>query len=926
VAQSYITDSGSQLYVPGTYVNQEVKTQASNIGTAGVLTLIGEADEGPDFSLEADLSDVVYTPDQYGYVVSKFGSGRIVEAFAHATKAANDPAITGAVQAIRIVKTNKSTPATLSVTKAGFGGYADLAAKKFGYPGNLVKIKSTVSQNEIAPKAEGILYAPNFAAASTFGLRPNGAAVNTVSVNVKMIGSDLAAAINSIDLGILATGGKVIKPLTGLGALTKTISTALVSGFTDRLTITLQSGSIFSTVPVEGQTLIIPDSDFGVGHVSAIKGTSSVNNAGAYVVVQVVNTASNASITVKKLSGPAGAVIGVASGVVNAADDDIILFSNINISNKTGMDRQATVGLTGTFTTVSNDGANVVVSVPTGFVAQPKAGDIVKYLTAFAGVNAGFYEVVSSTINTVNLVRLSDGSAGATGSANVVVAITQSTQPFLVLKPEIDGVGKTLEFIGDVEAIFLDKSTYAGASLSNKMLVSASEKKMAFLVSKGTQQSTYTIGGDVVVQIGCSQENSFIKVLADRIEFYKSSTLAFTCAFNQFKILKDLVDFINSKKDFTAAVTLAKYTTFACSALPKGTFTISVAGTSKSCLLKKDAYDFKTIVGASPLISVSMVGEGLPEVITPDQFLDGGSKGGTTSADFIAAIEACKKLDLNFIVPLISQDADADILEGETESSSTYVIEAVNQYLSGHVIEMSTEKRMRNRSAIGSIWTTYDLAKEAANNLANFRFGLAFEKVRNPSVDGTIKTFQPWYAAVNAAAMQLAAGYKGIVKKGSQITGLISPAGFDYTNPGDQEDALKAGLLFMERVPTGGFRWVSDQTTYSIDNNFVYNSLQAVYVSDLMALTLKVRFDRAIVGKSVAEVSAASAKSLLETEMFNFLRLRWIAPSDDAVKGYKNVSIKLTGGVMRIAFEAKIAGLIYFVPVAMAISQVEQTA
>ena len=119
---------------------------------------------------------------------------------------------------------------------------------------------------------------------------------------------------------------------------------------------------------------------------------------------------------------------------------------------------------------------------------------------------------------------------------------------------------------------------------------------------------------------------------------------------------------------------------------------------------------------------------------------------------------------------------------------------------------------------------------------------------------------------------------------------------------------------------------MSDQLTYSVDNNFVYNSLQAVYVADLMALTLIQNFDLAVVGKSVAEVSAAAALAFLDSQMFNFLRLRFIAPSDDAPKGYKNATVKLTGGVMQIYLEAKLAGLIYFVPIQFEISQVEQSA
>jgi hypothetical protein len=60
--------------------------------------------------------------------------------------------------------------------------------------------------------------------------------------------------------------------------------------------------------------------------------------------------------------------------------------------------------------------------------------------------------------------------------------------------------------------------------------------------------------------------------------------------------------------------------------------------------------------------------------------------------------------------------------------------------------------------------------------------------------------------------------------------------------------------------------------------------------------------------------------------MFNFLRLKWIAPSDDAPKGYKNASVKINGPVMAIALEIKLAGLLYFIPITLNIGQVEQTA
>jgi hypothetical protein len=278
------------------------------------------------------------------------------------------------------------------------------------------------------------------------------------------------------------------------------------------------------------------------------------------------------------------------------------------------------------------------------------------------------------------------------------------------------------------------------------------------------------------------------------------------------------------------------------------------------------------------------------------------------------------------VVPLFSADASVDILTGDTESGSTYVLAAINSYVKSHVLNMSQLKQRRNRMAVVSKLGTYEECKDMASQMASARVGVAFQSPKNVNVAGQIVTFQPWMGACVAVGMQAAAGYKGIVKKFANISGFVDPSGFRSSKPGDTEDALKSGLLILEKVPTGGFRWVSDQLSYSVDNNFVYNSLQAVYVADLMALTLMDRFDRVVVGTSVAEVSAAAALAVLEAEMFNFRRLRWITASDDAIKGYKNASVCLTGGVMQINVEVKLAGLIYFVPISFTVSEVSQSA
>jgi hypothetical protein len=109
--------------------------------------------------------------------------------------------------------------------------------------------------------------------------------------------------------------------------------------------------------------------------------------------------------------------------------------------------------------------------------------------------------------------------------------------------------------------------------------------------------------------------------------------------------------------------------------------------------------------------------------------------------------------------------------------------------------------------------------------------------------------------------------------------------------------------------------WASDQTTYGKDANFVYNSIQAVYVGDTIALTCAMRFDRMFVGVSVADISAGLALAALDTVMSDMKDLKLISASDDAPKGYKNAKVKIVGGALLVSAGVKLAGMIYFVPI-----------
>ena len=263
---------------------------------------------------------------------------------------------------------------------------------------------------------------------------------------------------------------------------------------------------------------------------------------------------------------------------------------------------------------------------------------------------------------------------------------------------------------------------------------------------------------------------------------------------------------------------------------------------------------------------------------------------------------------------------------GATDSTSTYTIANVTSYSRTHVLAISNIKRKRNRQAFLSQRDTFANVQITAQNLASARCTLCFQDVKDAGANGVVQ-FQPWMGAVKAASMQAAGFYRALVNKGINITSAVQAAGdFDDQNDTQMETALLNGLLPIRRQPNRGYKWVSDQTSYTKDNNFVFNSVQAMYAADTIALTTAQRMKDAFVGQSVADVSAAVALAALSGIMADMLRLKLLGPSDDAPNGFKNAKVKIAGPVMSVSVEIKVAGAIYFIPIQFQVTQVVQSA
>lgn len=844
MAQSYVTDAGT-LIIPSAVSSIQVATSNSGLGTTGVLMLVGEAESGPDFSLEDDLQSNSFGPDQVAAVLTKYQAGPLVDAFRAAAQPANDPNIQGSPSRVILVKTNVSARAKSALTVFGDGAYnsADslalsLADRSYGKLGNLIYYTIDEKVTEVLPTTGAFTWLLPIDTVHV-AIRVNGGAALTANFARLDTPTTFVSTINGL-AGVSATGG-VSRGI--LGDISGNIALTVLSGATVRIDY---DEDWDGTNPVAGDTLYIPEG-------STLAGGAD-QNAGSYVVT----SSTDDSITARKLQDASGLpgtltlpLISVVSGLV-IATTDIQVWSPVVITLEAG-----------------NPSPGVGKSLE---IAELTTGVDVLSNSAYA---------LSST--KVTWVSKASGAKLLTSGAEYKVQLNINRQR--------DNIQEELAAGGEIAL----KISYTGTTAT----LTIDDTSLTTTVVDGT-------GDDIDIDL------------------------------KDFPTISDVATYINSKAGYKATVGTAILGQLPSTALDNVTaMGICSQFGEYNGRLKIDAYRFYNKVnGESVLVQILdsdetnvQAGGGLPQPVTDVTYLDGGLKGATTDASVTAALLALEKVRGNFLVPLFSRDASSDKADSLTDDGSTYTIAGINAACRTHVLKLSTLKRRRNRQAFLSYRDSFANAKEAASNTASFRCSMVFQDIKGQGSDGSIKQFQPWMGAVLAAGMQAAGFYRPIVHKYANVSGALQGAK-DYNDQDDSatEDALLAGLLPLRKAETGGYYWVSDQTTYGKDNNFVFNSIQATYVADVIALTTATRMENAFVGQSVADISAALAMAFLESIMEDFKRLKLISASDDAPAGFKNASIKISGTAMIVSVEVKLAGALYFIPISFLVSQVQQTA
>lgn len=489
------------------------------------------------------------------------------------------------------------------------------------------------------------------------------------------------------------------------------------------------------------------------------------------------------------------------------------------------------------------------------------------------------------------------------------------------------GWGKSFELVDSTPGDLASLGLSAGLNVSSQEpVVEVNIIRPDINVNQSIEASA-----DVALELGYSGTTATVTINATTLSTTVTGGAGgnLSIALDQYATIAELVAYIAAQPGYSAA-NPASVQQLSPSVLDQVS-AVGIAASGASNMpgrIKDSANNFKSAMATSVLSFApgSTGNSGLPAPTALPAYLAGGTRGATLAANIIAVLTQISGIVCNIIVPLFSENASADIALGLTDPASTYTIAAVNASVKSHCIQYSTPALKKNRICILSYLGTYANAAESAQSLANYRCSLAMQQITQVNSQGIIQTFQPWYAACLAAGMQAGGFYKSILNKATNIISFIDPSGFDSGSPGDVEQALSAGLLFLSSDTGRAGYWVSDQTTYGFDTNFVYNSIQAVYASDLIAIDLAHSFFTQFVGQSLADVSAASALSFLTQKMDGYLKLKLIGSSNDAPLGFKNASIVINAPEMDVAVEIKLATAIYFIPININVSQITGSA
>jgi hypothetical protein len=431
----------------------------------------------------------------------------------------------------------------------------------------------------------------------------------------------------------------------------------------------------------------------------------------------------------------------------------------------------------------------------------------------------------------------------------------------------------------------------------------------------GTQEISGPLGGDgaltlQVTGVGVTAATLTITPTNIITTVTGGTTPSLNIPKTQFTTLSQLVTFMNAQAGYVATA-INNHQNDPLSVLDQVT---ALNVFTSVATVNKDAADVAAFFALSSLVTftqLTFVGIPTPIVKT---FLTGGLLGGTTQANFQQALDALSTTRVNFVIPLFSQDATADIALGNTDPTSTYQIASIQAAIQTHCAQNSTVKGRRERQGYVANLGSYQAAKTASANLGSARVSLQFQQIDIANSQGTLYTAQPHMLALINGTMKAAAvvGLPNTFKL-VNINGFSVPDK-DFDPETQSDDAIQNNLTFIERAPGGGFRFVLDNSTYGQTlDAWIFSRPAVLYAADVLSFSIRLNMET-FVGQRNSDISTETVKNLL-ISVLDGARSSGIIVPDTATagKGFKDLVVTINGSVINTSVTVALVEGIEFV-------------
>jgi hypothetical protein len=907
--------NGINIKKPGSYssVRQEIPS-TFGLATIGIVALIGESSKGPNLD-EISIDEVFFTPSRYSEVKEKYGSGPLVDSFL--SMLAPSSSIENGVQGVYLLKTNKSTKASHTIT--GYGKFTSLSS---GVEGNSISLEIK-KESVILPSVSGLYYLPG------------------------------ASNLGNSDLSFVVNGEEVLKPtITGN---TVDLISANIGALSGISSVVVASSSLFSGLV---DTSIIEFSysssgnlilDLSTGAISEVNNNNMVviSNCvsssfnGVYEVVEQLSSTSIVISKVKNISNDLITKVVAGEEILELNSADVMLNSKINNSfsvsieseqdhkqgsslqmSSTNLSRFMSKGVS-IIPSSSQDISSVSCSVSSGkllvnlingnFVSC-KVGEVIRIpsnslLSGANWENVGLF--IISKVNSRNSLELT--KLGIAGSLIAVASV-------LVTESKINSILLKSNNIFSNSVI----STVIPSSLENKCVVSINNLK--------TNESVVSpsIGGNVILQLGYLSSSGATSAVATldqakkelKLEIVGVDDASQTIDISEFVTLSQLSLFLESIENLSVKVDTIHLSKLV-SILDSCSVDILSLNSGLPGKIKSDKYDLQNWMNNEQFMILSELTavRGIPELIKT--FLKGGSVGSTSMDAISESLQKLTEVSVNSIVPLFSRDSSYDIEDKLTDSLSDYSVDSIASLIKTHCLLMSNTINRNERNCILSIRREWSEVKEFILNNSSYRVQVVCQDILDVDSKGVQKFHQPYLLAAKIAGMRAGAvlglplTFKNVSISGfRQHVGDLQSAQKDVINEFNPkymyDEGISVGLTFVEKS-SSGYRLVLDNSSYSKDDNWVYNRSSTVHLSDILVSNFRLIMENNVVGQKNNEMDIPSITLLAQNILAGYNSNKYIASTSSSPGGYRNLSIKLSGNTYNISVTLVLAEGIDFV-------------